>query len=210
MALQGDGSYWGYHQWFYQGPDCVKNPQLGATAWRVMEEPSGYKYLRVCFSEPGTTQPALAADGAATADSYGCIDSAPVAPLPVAPTQPTTSTPSTATAGSKPGSGVEGEKETLTFPGVRQCVSTRRFQIHLLEPKYDPFKTVVVTLRGRKLATVRRGSYVVATINLRGLQRGTFTIVIHATTVLGNHLSGTRRYHTCAKDAKKSKPRSLR
>jgi hypothetical protein len=85
----------------------------------------------------------------------------------------------------------------------------RLFEIHLAEPKYDPFKTVVVTIKGRKVKTVHRGNYVVATVNLKGLKQGTFTVKIHATTVLGHQLSGSRTYHTCAKKAKKSKPSKL-
>ncbi|HTU77818.1 MAG TPA: hypothetical protein VMF09_03575 [Solirubrobacteraceae bacterium] len=211
ITPQADGSYWGDHQWFYQGPNCVKNPQPGKTAWRVMEEPSGYKYLRVCFSEPGATQPTIAPDGEAAADTYGCVDSTLIAPLPTSSSSPAGAAGSPATtAGSTPGPGVQGEKETLSLRSAKQCVSVRRFQIHLLEPKHDPFKTVLVRSRGHKIATVRRGDYVVATIDLVGLKRGAFTVTIDATTVLGNHLSGTRTYHTCAEKAKKSKPRSLR
>jgi hypothetical protein len=42
----------------------------------------------------------------------------------------------------------------------------------LPEPKYDPFQTVSFTLKERKIATVHKGNYVVATIDLGGLQRG--------------------------------------
>jgi hypothetical protein len=65
-----------------------------------------------------------------------------------------------------------------------------------------------VTLKGHKIATSRKGSYVIAKVNLRGRPHGAFTIKIRATTVLGHHLSANRTYHTCRKKIKKSGKRS--
>jgi hypothetical protein len=182
IAPQLDGSYWGLHQWYFE-KTCEINTQLGPTAWRVREEPDGAKYLRVCFSHPGTSQPTIPVGGPETGVTYGCVDSGLTAPLPA--------------------SGVAGER--LSLPSAKQCLSARLFKIHLLEPKYDPFKKVLVTLKGRRIATARRGDYLVATIDLKGLPRGAFTVKVSATTVLGHHLSGSRTYHTCA-----MKPRSKR
>jgi hypothetical protein len=78
-------------------------------------------------------------------------------------------------------------------------LSVRLFKIHLSDPKYDPFKTVSVTIKGRKFPTARKGKYIVATINLKGLPKGAFTVKIKATTVLGHSLSASRTYHTCKK-----------
>ncbi len=191
ITPQADGSYWGYHHWFFQNDGCKPNPEPGRTAWRVLEASDGSKYLLVCLSNPGPSepQPTIAANGTDTGASYGCIKSNLTAPLP--------------------GSGVKGEIERLSFPSAKKCLSMRRFQIHLADPKYDPFKTVRVTIKGHKIATSRHGKYVVATINLTGFKQGKFTIKITATTVLGHHLSGSRTYHTCAKKAKKSKPGKL-
>jgi hypothetical protein len=196
VAEQPDGSYWGLHQWFLGG--CKPNPLRGPTAWRVLEEPTGAHYLRVCFSHPGTTQPTIAASGApkdpaeyaAYGVTYGCYDSALIAPLPVV---------------NNSSGGVAGSIERLTLPSAKKCLSLRFFKIHLADPQYDPLKTVVVTLKGRRIATKRKGKYIVATINLKGLPKGTFTIKIHATTVLGHHLSASRRYHTCIKKSTKKK-----
>jgi hypothetical protein len=193
VTEQPDGSYWGLHQWFLAG--CERNPTRGPTAWRVLEEPNGAHYLRVCFSHPGTAQPTIAASGAPKGPSeyatygvtYGCYDSALIAPLP-----------SVAGEG-----GVAGSIERLTLPSAKKCLSLRLFKIHLADPQYDPFKTVTVTLKGRRIRTSRKGKYVVATIDLKGLPKGAFTIKIHATTVLGHHLSASRRYHTCIKKLKK-------
>ena len=105
-------------------------------------------------------------------------------------------------------SGRSAYTEHLSLPSAKRCLSVRRFQIHLLNPKYDPFKTVSVTIKGRKIATARKGDYVVATIDLQGLPKGAFTVEIKATTVLGHHLSATRTYHTCVKKIKKSSKHS--
>lgn len=203
MKLQPDGSYWGLHQWYFSSSNCTLNPTLGPTAWRMLEGTDGSHYLRVCLSSPGTTQPTIAASGAPNSPAeyaayhvtYGCYDSALTAPLP---------NPGAGSSG-KAGSGVAGSKETLTFsPSNKKCLSLRLFKIHLLEPQYDPLKTVSITIGGRKIASVHKGDYVVAAIDLKGLPKGAFTIKIKAVTVLGNHLADSRTYHTCAK--KKLKP----
>ncbi len=200
---QPDGSYWGLHQWYFEGT-CTPNPKLGPTAWRVIEEPDGSRYLRVCFSDPGTSQPTIAPNGGDAGATYGCIDSTLTAPLP-----PTTSVATTPGASSGSSSSV-ASFIVSQLPSAKRCLSARRFQIHLAEPRYDPFKAVRVTLRGRRVRTERRGDYVVATINLAGLPPGAFALEISATTVLGVHLSGSRRYHTCAGTPKKHKPAKLR
>jgi hypothetical protein len=188
-----DGSYQGFHEWFKSteaGEECTPNPTLGSTAWRVIEESGGSRYLRVCLSRPGTAQPTIPSGSSGVGATYGCVSSAPIAPLP-----------------SKSGTGAF--KESLSAPTTTKCLSVRSFQIHLQDPKYDPFKTMVVTIKGKKLKTTRHGAFIVATINLKGFPEGAFKIKIVATTVLGHHLSATRTYHTCAKKAKKSKPKKL-
>jgi hypothetical protein len=205
MHEQSDGSYWGLHQWYFEGT-CALNPTLGPTAWRVLEEPDGSKYLRVCFSDPGTSQPTIAPDGASAGATYGCVSSALTAPLPQ---QPTSTGPTTSASGATSTSSVAAfiQRE---LPSAKQCLSGRHFEIHLAEPKYDPFKTVRVTLKGHAIRTERRGDYVVADISLKGLPPGAFTLEIHATTVLGVNLHGSRTYHTCAAKPKKHKPSRLK
>ncbi len=182
ITPQADGSYWGFHQWYFEGT-CAENPTHGPTAWRVREEPDGAKYLRVCFSSPGTAQPTIPLAAPEANVTYGCVDSALTAPLP--------------TGGA------------ASFVNFQQCVSARRFTIHLAEPSYDPFKSVQVTLKGRTFKTTHKGDYVVAAISLEGLPPGGFTVRISATTVLGLHLSGSRTYHTCAKRPKRHTPARL-
>ncbi len=195
ITLQPDGSYLGSHQWFKSttsGEDCTEDPTfVGPTAWRVVEEASGSRYLRVCLSRPGTGTPSIPSGSPGVGASYGCTSSALIAPLPTG------------------NSGTAGLKETLSLPSSKKCLSARLFRIHLLDPKYDPFKKVLVSIKGKKIRTARKGNYIVATINLKGFPLGKFTIKIAATTVLGHHLSATRSYHTCAKKAKKSHPKKL-
>jgi hypothetical protein len=174
MTLQPDGSYWGFHQWFFEKASCALNPTLGPTAWRVVEDASGTRTLRVCLSSPGTTQPTIAADGTSANTTYGCVSSAPVA------------------------SGTASFK-LVSLPSSKKCLSLRRFQIHIRDPKNDAFKSVAITLKGRKIHAVRKGKYFIATVNLKGLPSGTFTIKITGTTVLGHRLNGSRTYHTCKK-----------
>jgi hypothetical protein len=211
MKPQTDGSYEGFHQWYdatesTSPTECTLNTVLGKTAWRVLEEPGTKKpYLRVCLSSPGTEQPSIPPGSNGVNATYGCYNSEFIASPPEIGSTPGGKTPE-----SPPGKGgSEAFKETLTIPSNKQCLSGRLFKIHLQEPNLDPFSKVVVTLKGKKIKTVRKGNFVVATISLKGLPTGKFTIKIVATTVLGHHLSGTRTYHTCAKKPKKSKPKKL-
>jgi hypothetical protein len=201
ITQQPDGSYFGEHLWYFEDSGCVENPERGPTAWRVLEE-SGVPRLEVCFSQPGTSQPTIAASGSSAGVTYGCFTSELTAPAPIpGGTSPAASTPS---------SGEAAFIQSLLHPGAKKCVSARRFTIHLAEPQYDPFKTVRVTLKHKTIATRHRGNYVDATIDLKGRRRGAFTINISATTVLGLRLSGSRTYHTCAKKPKRHKPAKLK
>ncbi len=191
ITPQQDGSYWGLHHWFFETQECALNPTPGPTAWRVMEAASGAHFLLVCFSSPEQPiQPTIASGGAHTDVTYGCdgseLESAQVAPLP---------------GGSVQGSrgGKESLSDAVSLPSNKKCFSHRVFQIHLRNPKFDPLQKVVVRL-GRHTVTARRhGNTFAATISLKGLPRGRFTVRISVTTVLGHHLSGRRTYHTCVK-----------
>jgi hypothetical protein len=204
ITRQPNGSYIGHHQWFLNAPKCEKNPVLGPTAWRVLKESNGSRYLRVCFSHPGSTQPTIAADGAPKEPSeyakygvtYGCYNSALTSGLPVVGGTSGTGQGEGGKTGSS-GSGGTGPVERLTLPSAKQCLRPARFEIRLREPKYDPFKTVTVSFKGHRLATSHKGDYIVATIDLKGLHKDTFKVDIHATTVLGHRLSRSRTYHLC-------------
>jgi hypothetical protein len=178
LRLQPDGSYWGSHAW-YESPGCMIDPTPGPTTFRVQRAQDGSHYLRACFSTPGSTQPRLPADGSEADVTYGCVNSARIAALPI--------------------SHALAFRSLVTLPGSKKCFSRRSFQIHIRDPSHDPFTTVIIMLVKHRIPVTRRGHFIVATVNLRHLPRGTFTIRIRATTVLGRHLIGHRTYHTCRK-----------
>lgn len=214
MKEQTDGSFWGLHQWYEA--DCKENPTLGPTAWRILEASDKSHYLRVCFSHPGTSQPEIAANGDPQSESeyahyhvtYGCTSSALIAPLPVVGPNEGAKPVGSGNSGNGGSSGKGGNTsapvDSLTLPSAKQCLRTaRRFKVRLKDPQYDPFKTVTILYKGHKITARREGHYMVATIKLKSLRKGKFTIVIHATTVLGHHLSARRTYRLCGKKKKK-------
>ena len=184
MRRQPDGSYWGLHQWFFATSECIANPTPGPAAWRVLRTADGERFLRACFSEPGSgSQPTIAPDGTSAGATFGCVDSALVASL-------TTVLP-----------GQFGRYVVL--PSNRSCVSGSKLRIRIRAPKNDPLKRIVVALTSGKIhrrAKLRRnGKSIIAILNLGGLRMGPFTVKVHLTTVLGEHLSGERSYVRCSK-----------
>jgi hypothetical protein len=186
MRLQPDGSYWGLHHWFFEAPTCVSNPTAGPTAWRVLQNPKGEAYLRVCFSEPGSTeQPTIASDGSSAHFTYGCANSAAIAQLPTAPP--------------KEGKGAPFEK-AVVLPPTKACIQSRTLKIHLHDPKYDPLRRVIVWVDGHKAVDIHIHStkQLNGGITLRKLPPGAYKIKVTAITVLGHRLSGSHSYSGCA------------
>lgn len=184
MRRQSDGSYWGLHQWFFATDECIANPTLGPAVWRVLETPKGERFLRACFSEPGSgLQPTIAPDGTTAGATFGCVDSALVASL---------ETLSSAQF-----------SRYVTLPSNRTCIGRSKLRIRMHDPKNDPLQEVVVTLVAgkihRRAKLKEHGKSVTATLDLAGLSAGRFTVKVRLTTVLGEHLSGKRTYVRCAK-----------
>jgi hypothetical protein len=183
MRLQPDGSYWGLHQWFFATEACEPNPTLGLTAWRVLTGEGGSRFLRVCFSEPGSTsQPQITPAGVVTGATFGCVDSTRISSLPsLSPAQ---------------------LSKYLTQPSTASCLAPSTLKIHVHDPSHDPFEKVVVSLRSGKVKRVaklkRQGGSVTATLNLKGLTASKFTVHVQLTTVLGDRLSRKRVYSRCA------------
>jgi hypothetical protein len=196
MTLQTDGSYWGLHQWYFEST-CALNPELGRTAWRVLQATDGSHYLRVCFSSPGTSQPTIAPNGAPAGPSeyaayhvtYGCDNSALIAPLP-------------SSGGSS--SGESGLSKAVVLPTTNACVKLNSLKIKLRDPKYDPLKEVIVRIKGKKIAVVRGTKKLKKGISLTGLPSGAYTLKVVARTVLGHTLQGSRTYHSCSKQSSSS------
>lgn len=185
IRQQPDGSYWGYHQWFFTGSSCVANPELGATAWRVLGNEKS-RFLRVCFSEPGSgKQPTIAPDGTAADATYGCADSARISSLP--------NLSATKLA------------RYVHLPSSKKCIGSKKLKVHLHDPPNDPFTKIKVTLKSgplkRKGALKRKGHNATATLNLVGLPRTNFAVKVKAATALGEHLTLRRKYRLCAAPA---------
>ncbi len=190
MTKQPDGSYFGYHRWLFSG-SCQPNPEPGPTAWRVLRTATGARLLEVCFSEPGKSQPTIAASGAGANASFGCVKSSPTAALPVI------------VSGKSDGGAGEAGAERISFantillPGAHQCVRRGTLTIKIKDPRHDPLKEVVIRIGKRKVADVRGVKRLGHAIVLRHLPRGSYTLKIAATTVLDQKLTGRRRYRAC-------------
>jgi hypothetical protein len=181
MTQQPDGSYWGLHQWFFETSECVRNPALGQSAWRVLQNAQG-RYLRACFSEPGSgLQPTISPDGAVANATYGCVDSSLLAAVP--------------DISSHLG-------RYVSFPAGRGCLRRRVLRIHIHDPKNDPIKAITVTFSAggvsRKARVRRKKEGAVAIVNLAGLPANLVTVKVQLVTVLGQHLSGGHRYRRCS------------
>jgi hypothetical protein len=182
MVHQADGSYWGLHQWFFESSECTRNPALGQSAWRVFQNAQG-RYLRACFSEPGSgLQPTITPDGMVADATYGCADSALVSAVPDV-------------------SSVHLARYA-SFPSSKSCLRRQTLRILIHDPKNDPIKTIVVTLSGggdsRRARVRREKGGAVAIVNLAGFQANSVNVRVQLTTVLGQHLSGSHRYRRCS------------
>lgn len=190
ITPQTDGSFWGFHQWLFEG-SCAPNPEPGPTAWRVLHAAGGARFLKVCFSEPTKSQPTISPSGAAAGASFGCEQSSPTAPLPVVVSSPSTS------------SGQSGEvvsfAGTLRLPNTKLCLRRGTIKIKIADPKRDPLKEVVIRIKRRKIADVRGVARLQHGIVLKGLPGGSFTLKIVATTILDQKLTGKRSYHRCGR-----------
>ncbi len=85
-----------------------------------------------------------------------------------------------------------------SLPSSRVCVSRRAFVIHVRRPRGARLLAVAVSVNGHRVRTRGRR----ASIVLRGLPRGTFTVRLALRVRRGGHsrtLTQTRRYHTCAR-----------
>jgi hypothetical protein len=186
IRLQPDGSYHGVHQWYFATSECVPNPALGLTAWRVLQAPEGSRFLRVCFSAPGSSsQPTIAADGTNQGATFGCSDSARISALPSIKRSEVS--------------------KYLILPSNRNCVRRLKMKVRIHDPASDPFQKISVRLRSgavhRRARLKRRAHNVVATLSLRGLPSETFTVTVRTTTLLGSSLSTKRSYRVCSAPA---------
>lgn len=198
MRPQVDGSFWGLHQWYHA--NCEQDPLLGHTAWRALQSADGARSLKVCFNNPGgSTQPTIATDGNEASVTFGCTVSTPLAPLPTV-----------GGGGPSSGGGNSGTQgvmfsQTVLLPNAKACVRKTSLKIKLKDPKYDPLKEVVVKINGKKVADVKGVKRLKKGVTLKKLPSGTYKISVVATTVLNQHLSGSKSYRSCRKGSGKIK-----
>jgi hypothetical protein len=115
-----------------------------------------------------------------------------------APAPSTSPSSSTAAGGGSQAASTNAASSVIALPPAssRSCTSRRRFHIRINSPRGVRFTKVTVRLN-KKLIKVSRGKHLSASISLKGLPRGRFTLRVVATTASGRTLSRTRHYVTC-------------
>jgi hypothetical protein len=132
-----------------------------------------------------------------TARTARCDDDKPPATQPGS-TGSTGSSTTSSTDGSQTASTNLASSAIRLPAAARACKSRRIFKIRIRQPRGVRFEKVTVRLN-RKLISVRRGRRVTASVSLKGLPRGRFTLRVVATTASGRAFSRTRHYVTCVK-----------
>jgi hypothetical protein len=78
-----------------------------------------------------------------------------------------------------------------------------RLRLRIRNPKNDPVAHAVVALKSggvRRLASKKRkGTLIIATLDLTGLPPGRFVVRVHLRTVLGKKFNAKHFYTRCAK-----------
>lgn len=184
ITPQPDGSFWGKHVWYHN--NCEVDPQRGLTAWRVLSTAEGGRSLEVCFSAPGSpSQPKIAANGKTSDDTYGCVQSTPLAPASATESSKSIALPNSTTSGTT----------------TNACVKLNQLKLALRDPRYDPLERVIVTLQGKRVLDVRGIKRIKRGIILKHLPTGTYKIEVTAVTVLKQRLSGSNTYHSCGSNS---------
>ena len=101
------------------------------------------------------------------------------------------------TAGPPPKVNSAPSKRAIRLP--KKCSSRRAFTVHFRPPAGHRFAKVSVRINGRAFKVIR-GKRIAALVNLRGLPRGRFTLLIDATLLPHGHYVRTRHYVTCVSD----------
>lgn len=83
------------------------------------------------------------------------------------------------------------------LPTPRRCLSRRVFTIRLSAPRGVTISRARVYVAGRLVKVRRSGKRFIATVDLRGRERGRIHVRIQIRTSNGSLLKGERRYRTC-------------
>jgi hypothetical protein len=189
MRERPDGSFWGRHLW-YHGAGCDVDPNPGLTAYRVVPTAAGQRILLVCFSNPGDpSQPLIAPDGEVSGDTYGCVESEPLARVP----------------GSS-GARIDFD-QLLTLPPPKAPGCRRTLTLVPRNLRYDPLKRIEVRIAGIRVATVTASKDLHRKIVLRQLPEGRFRFQVVVVTVLKQRFARTRVYRGCSQKVSVRGPR---
>ena len=103
-------------------------------------------------------------------------------------------------------------QQVVKLPSNKKCVSRRKFRIRIRQPGGIKIQTALVFVNGKRVVTVSARcsrSPEHRQVNLRGLPAGTFKVSIVVLTTEGTTLRGTRKYKTCTKKRRSTKPPKL-
>jgi hypothetical protein len=93
----------------------------------------------------------------------------------------------------------------FALPSAKQCVSKRRFTIHIRKLPGISWVSAVIKIDHKRVKAIGR-THITALVNLVGLPKGTFVLSITAKTSDGRSVTGTRTYHTCVPKRKSHYP----
>ncbi len=181
-------------------------------SWAGIPSPSfRVQWLRDAGEIPGATAATYALASADAGNSITCRVTATNAGGSTAATSAEFNTAKPV----KPAEQVLAEKSreqvaaAIGLPSARRCISRRKFPIRLRQPKGVRIRSVKVIVRGKRVKTRKIKGRYRATVNLRGLSKGRFTVRITITTSSKRKIVAQRRYRTCI-PRRKSKTKARR
>ena len=86
----------------------------------------------------------------------------------------------------------------LGLAPAKACISRRNFTIRVRKPAGVTIRSAGIKVNGRAVRVRKVAGRFTATVDLRGLPKGRFTVAITITTPSGRSIRGARRYRTCA------------
>jgi hypothetical protein len=89
------------------------------------------------------------------------------------------------------------QRPAVRAPAARECLSRRRFEIRLGEPRRGRIVAATVTVDGKRVPVRRVRGRHRATVDLRGRPAGRYTVAVTVRTSAGRTFRSTRRYRTC-------------
>jgi DNA-binding beta-propeller fold protein YncE len=84
----------------------------------------------------------------------------------------------------------------FSLPSTKQCVSKRKFTIHVHDLPRLTWASAVIKINQKRIKTLG-GTHITALVNLTGLPKGTFVLSITAKATNGQTVTEKRTYHTC-------------